>query len=237
MNSYAKYIESIIEQEPENKILEASALYERSFGAIPEASYYKTLERMTKQGTLIHLTKGLYYRPKKSRFGSVPISENEIISHYTNEGHGLVVGYRLYNQKGLTTQISKRVEVLSCVISEQKKTISNVCVKNCAVELTSETIPVIETMEILQNYGSIEDVNKKALAAYMRAFAVMYSDHAAVYVLKNRKYKKSTIAFLERFLNYFNIENTLNQFLSALSSYAIPEMGEFYESAQVQGRV
>ena len=66
----------------------------------------------------------------------------------------------------------------------------------------------------------------------MREFALGYSDTAAVFVLKNRKYKKSTIAFLERFLNYFGVENTLCQFLSALSSYAIPEMEEFYEPAQ-----
>ena len=54
----------------------------------------------------------------------------------------------------------------------------------------------------------------------------------SVFVLKNRKYKKSTIAFLERFQNYLGVENTLHQFLSALSSYAIPEMEEFYEPAR-----
>lgn len=232
MNSYAKYIESVIEQEPENKLLEANALYERSFGTVPEMSYYKTLERMSKQGTLVHLTKGIYYRPKKSRFGSVPISENDIISHYTNDGRGVVIGYRLYNRKGLTTQVSKRVEVLSSALSEQKKNISNVCVTNCSVDLTADTIPVIEALEILQNYRNIEDVNKRALAAYMAGFASVYSDHAAVYVLKNRKYKKSTIAFLESFLNHLGIENTLSQFLSVLSTYAIPKMEEFYETAQ-----
>ncbi|MDO4328376.1 MAG: DUF6088 family protein [Lachnospiraceae bacterium] len=232
MNSYAKYIEAIIEQEPENKLLEASAMYKKSFGTVPEISYYKTLERMSKQGILVHLTKGIYYRPKKSRFGPVPISEKEIISHYIREGQGIVVGYRLYNQKGLTTQISKRVEVLSTVVSEQKKNIRNVCVKNSGIALTEETIPVIETMEILQNYRSIENISKSALAVYMREFASRYSDSAAVFVLRNRKYKKSTIAFLESFLNYLGIENTLYQFLSALSSYAIPRMEEFYESAR-----
>ena len=103
---------------------------------------------------------------------------------------------------------------------------------NSGIALTQDTIPVIETMEILQNYMSIEDVKKSALAAYMREFAMRYSDAAAGFVLKNRKYKKSTIAFLERFLNYFGVENTLHQFLSALSSYAIPEMEEFYEPAR-----
>mgnify|MGYP004461404525 FL=1 len=230
MNSYANYIETIIEHEPENKLLEASALYSQSFSTIPEMTYYKTLERMCKKGILVHLTEGLYYRPKNIRFGTVPISEKDIVDHYIQDNQGIVIGYRLFNQKGLTTQISKRVEVLSSAVPGKKKNIHNVYVMNISISLTPETIPIIETLEILQNYKSIEDINNTALAAYMKDFARQYSDEDAVYVLKNRKYKKSTIAFLESFLNYFKVENTLNQFLSSLSSYNIPDMEEFYRS-------
>lgn len=230
MNSYANYIETIIEHEPENKLLEASALYSQSFSTIPEMTYYKTLERMCKKGILVHLTEGLYYRPKNIRFGTVPIIEKDIVDHYIQDNQGIVIGYRLFNQKGLTTQISKRVEVLSSAVPGKKKNIHNVYVMNISISLTPETIPIIETLEILQNYKSIEDINNTALAAYMKDFARQYSDEDAVYVLKNRKYKKSTIAFLESFLNYFKVENTLNQFLSSLSSYNIPDMEEFYRS-------
>lgn len=230
MNSYANYIETIIEHEPENKLLEASALYSQSFSTIPEMTYYKTLERMCKKGILVHLTEGLYYRPKNIRFSTVPISEKDIVDHYIQDNQGIVIGYRLFNQKGLTTQISKRVEVLSSAVPGKKKNIHNVYVMNISISLTPETIPIIETLEILQNYKSIEDINNTALAAYMKDFARQYSDEDAVYVLKNRKYKKSTIAFLESFLNYFKVENTLNQFLSSLSSYNIPDMEEFYRS-------
>ena len=230
MNSYANYIKTIIEHEPENKLLEASALYSQSFSKIPEMTYYKTLERMCKKGILVHLTKGLYYRPKNTRFGTVPISEKDIVDHYIKDNQGIVVGYRLFNQKGLTTQISKRIEVLSSAVPGKKKNIHNVYVINISISLTPETIPIIETLEILQNYTSIEDINDTALVAYMKDFARQYSDEATVYVLKNRKHKKSTIAFLESFLNYFKVENTLNQFLSLLSSYAIPDIEEFYGS-------
>lgn len=228
MNSYANYIETIIEHEPENKLLEASALYSQSFSTIPEMTYYKTLERMCKKGFLVHLTKGLYYRPKNTRFGTVPISEKDIVDHYIKDNQGIVVGYRLYNQKGLTTQISKRVEILSSAVPGKKKNIHNVYVMNINISLTPETIPTIETLEILQNYKSIEDINNTALATYMKEFARQYSDEDTVYVLKNRKYKKSTIAFLESFLNHFQVRNSLNQFLSSLSSYNIPDMKEFY---------
>ena len=182
MNSYAKYIETVIEQEPENKLLEASILYQKSFGTVPEMTYYKTLERMSKQGSLVHLTKGLYYRPKKSRFGTIPISEKEIIGHYTNNGRGIVIGYRLYNQKGLTTQISKRVEVLSSAVTEQKKNIQNVCVTNSGIDLTQETIPLIETMEILQNYKSIEDISDRPNGRNRHIWSDKYSEDIEISV-------------------------------------------------------
>lgn len=237
MDSYARYIEAVIEKQPINRIFEARSIYEKSCDMVPETSYYKTLERMSKYGTLVHLAKGVYYRPQKSRFGIVPIGEDEIIDHYTRNDRGLVVGYRLYNRKGLTTQIGKQVEVLSSTISEKKKNVSNVCIKNAGVNITKETIPIIETLEILQNYRKIEDINQSVFAAYMREFSSRYSDPAAIFVLNHRKYKKSTIAFLERFLNYFKVENTLNQFLSSLSSYEIPTMEEFYGSAQIQSGI
>ena len=231
MSSYASQIESVISREPVNHILEASALYRRSFQEIPERTYYKTLERMCRKGTLIHLTKGLYYRPEISRFGTVPISEDDIIQHYTEAGKGVIIGYRLYNEKGLTTQIGKRVELLSSALTEDKKNILNVSVMNLRFDLTDETKCFIETMEILQNCRTIENLNKPVLAAYMRQFSAGYSDAAAHYVLDNRRYRKSSIALLRRFLTYHGTENTLDTYLSALSSYDIPEMEEFYESA------
>ena len=83
----------------------------------------------------------------------------------------------------------------------------------------------------MQNYSKIEDVNKRALIAYMDNFAKSYSDNAAIYVLERMKYKKATIAFLESFLNYLHVSNTLNRYLSSMSVYAIPTMEEIYEAS------
>lgn len=231
MRSFAKQIASVIEAEPCNRIFKASALYKRSFNAIPEFSYYKALQRMSKQGALVHLSKGLYYRPQKSRFGIVPISEQEILDYYTRDNQGLVIGYRLYNQKGLTTQISKKVEVLSTALTEQKKTINNIHIKNCELVISESSIPIIETLEILQNFARIEELDKRSFASYMKNFARAYSDSATVSVLKQRNYKKSTIAFLKNFLDYFETKNSLEQFLSKLSAYKVPEASVFYEAA------
>lgn len=79
-------------------------------------------------------------------------------------------------------------------------------------------------------YRNIEDINRQQLAEYMRKFALNYSEEAILTVLRHRKYKKSTIAFLAAFLGFWNTKHTLQQYLSRLSAYAIPQMEEFYAS-------
>ena len=103
--------------------------------------------------------------------------------------------------------------------------------KWCEEIISKENIPIIEALEILQNYNKIEDINYLAFASYMKTFVLNYSDMLTVNVLKNRVYKKSTIAFLRNFLDYFNIKHSLNQFLSSLSTYKVPEVRDLYESA------
>jgi hypothetical protein len=179
--------------------LEAGKLYGQSALDVPEITYYKMLERLSKAGIITHLTKGLYYRPRKSRFGTVPISEKEIIDYYTSDGKGFVVGYQLYNRKGLTTQIGKKAEILSAALIEQKKNIGNVSVSKIMMELASATVSTIEVLEILQN-------------------------EKTEYVLQNCKYKKLTIAFLKKCLSYMRVKNNLNRYLSPLSEHAVPDI-------------
>lgn len=227
MTGYTSRIKEEIERLPYNQIIVASELYRMRFSNVPSATYYKVLDRMAESGLLVHLTKGIYYRPKLTRFGKIPISEEEIVRYYTSEEKGVIVGYPLYNKAGITTQVGKQVEVLSQVLKEDKKNIQNVLVRKISLELNEQTIPIIETLEILQNYKKIENANNKRLVAYMEKFAKIYSDQAANYVLSQKNYKKSTIAFLEKFLNHMDVENTLGQYLSPLSNYAIPKMEGF----------
>lgn len=228
MNSREK-VEELLSNIIENTVIEASCMYASLADDMTEAAFYKMLERFCKNGLLVHLTNGLYYKPKKSRFGNVPIREQDIVSHYTENLGGLVVGYKLYNSKGLTTQIGKQTEVFSNRLQGQRKTIQNVVVRNISCDLNEDRVAMIETFEILQNYSKIEDINNKVLIAYMEKFAQAYSDNEAMYVIEHMKYKKATISFLETFLNHFHITNSLRQYLSSMSVYTHPTMEEIYE--------
>lgn len=231
MSSYVETIEQVILSQPENRIIIASRLYAYISRLVPEMTYYKTLERMTKTGKLEHLTKGLYYRPRMTEYGVIPLGERTIIDFYSGGTKGIVVGASLYNSKGISTQIGKRVEILSTVLTEQKKNIRNVSISRIDLRISKNVSETIEVLEILQNYYSIEDLNKGALVRFLETYGSNYSEKTVEYVLKNRKYKKSTIAFLAAIMNHMGIENTLKKHLSGLSVYSIPTMRELYETA------
>lgn len=228
MNSQAKAIEELISRQPENKILTANQVYSQLPESFSEQAFYQTLSRLTQRGELCHLTKGLYYRPRRSRFGVVPLGEQSIIDHYTESGRGMVIGYRLYHQLGLTTQISKNVELLSNVLQENKKTVGSAKVSRLDLNFDDDICNATATLEILQNYRNIEDINRQQMAEYMKEYALNYSEEAILKVLRHRKYKKSTIASLAAFLGFWNTKHTLQQYLSRLSTYAVPKMEEFY---------
>ena len=231
MSKTAKKLQEYVESCKENTIIEMSSLYHEMFSDHSEMAFAKAVERMATEGAIVHLSKGLYYKPENSEFGMVPLSDEDIADYYMKDGHGIVIGYRLYNEKGITTQVSKSIVVLSDSLRSEQKKARNVKIIRTSVMLTPSTIPVLETLEILQNYSRIEDLNNKGLILYMERFASSYSDSAADDVLKNRKYKKSTIAFLKEFLDYLKVPNSLDKYLSKLSVYKVPGMEEIYENA------
>ena len=237
MASKAAEIKNTFGSIPVNTLINVSDLYNSLFMDIPEKTYYKVLERMTDKKTLVRLTKGIYYCPKKTRFGNIPISENKIVEYYTENSRGVVVGYTMYNRYGLTTQIGKKINILSNVVKEEKKNIGNVSVEKAGVKINDSTKAVLEALDVLQNYSKIEDMNHSMLAAFLTDFSKHYMDSAATYVLEHRKYKKRTIAFMKSVLYYHGIKNTLGKYLSALSNYEVPEMEEIFAATSTKGRI
>lgn len=224
MENYINRVEKNLDKIDENQIILASKFYRQHLSDIPETAYYKSLERLTQANKLVHLTNGVYYKPKTTRFGIIPITTEEITSCFINNNSGIVVGYNLYNKYGITTQVSKQCEVLTNGISEKQKNIGDVYLEKIDFNLNRKRNNTIEALEILQNYSSIEDANQEALVYYMKEYAASYSDEDANFIIKNRKYKKSTIAFLQYFLNAFEINNSLNKYLSTMSNYNYPRL-------------
>ena len=228
----AQNITRTMEQFTENELIFASKLYtEQLSEAVSEETYYQTLSRMCKAGSLCRIAKGTYYRPKTSKYGIVPPSQKEIVAAFTEPDKGTVVGYSLYNSLKLTTQVAKTVEVLSSRMEQQTKTISNVFLQFCDLVYTPEVKRTLHVLEVLQNFGEIQDLNYRQFLSFCEQFAHEYDASALEQVIQKMRYQKKTISFLRNILNHYGVENNLNKYLSALSEYKHPTMEEIYEAA------
>ncbi len=231
--NYINTIETKIKQYKPGEIIVARNLYRENLSFVPEATFFKVLERMTKKNKLSRISKGVYNIPKATRFGEIAPGEKEIINHYTGQKNksGIIIGYYLYNKKNITTQISNTTELYSNLISEERKVFSNILIRHLNISIDEYTKNTIEAFEILQNYYNIEDLNLPAFKLYTEEIAKNYNDQVTKKVLSKMKYKKRTIAFLQAILNYFDVKNSLSIYLANTSVYKIPKMEEIYESA------
>ncbi|MBR5923179.1 MAG: type IV toxin-antitoxin system AbiEi family antitoxin domain-containing protein [Clostridia bacterium] len=218
----------------ENELIIASKLYKEELSnQITEAAYYKTLQRMCEAGELVKIAKGTYHLPKVGKYGIVPPSEKEIIAAFTENKTGSVVGYSLYNELNLTTQISKTVNVLSSALDGFSKSIRNIVINYVPLKFSPEVEKMIQGLEVLQNFNAIQDINYSAFVEYSKVLAQAFEEKTFEEVISKTNYKKSTISFLKEILNYYNIKNNLNKYLSSLSEYKHPRMEELYETARV----
>ena len=236
--NYSEIVRNELNKYHKNEIIFASKLYKEKLydKNVTETSFYKILERMYKNKEIEKLSKGIYYFPRITKFGVVPISDEEIISIFTKNNEGMIVGYNLYNKLNLTTQISKKIIIYSSNVDNDIKNIRNIEIKNVNIKYSKEYIKIIEMLEVLQNFYEIEDLNYKAFYNYAKKFSTTYNEKFTNNVLKSINYKKSTISFLKNILNYLEAENNLDQYLSSLSKYKHILMEEIYELTRTQER-
>ncbi|PWJ60366.1 hypothetical protein CLV98_101548 [Dyadobacter jejuensis] len=74
----------------------------------------KALNRMAVSGRIAKLSKGKYYKPQVTPFGNLLPNQAQVVKDLLeNDGKitGYLTGYRIYNQLGLTTQISNTIQI------------------------------------------------------------------------------------------------------------------------------
>lgn len=218
----------------ENELIIAGKLYREKLSQyITEAAYYKTLQRMCDSGELVKIAKGTYHLPKKTKYGIIPPSEKEIVSAFTKNKTGTVVGYSLYNELNLTTQISKIITVFSSAIDGGEKSVRNITVYQMPLEFSKEIINIIHSLDVLQNFDNIQDINYSAFLKFTKEFSESFNGEAFEKIISVKKYKKSTISFMREILDYYNVQNNLSKHLSSLSTYKHPKMEELYAATRI----
>lgn len=121
----------------------------------------KALNRMTASEKIKKLAKGKYYKPENTPFGDLQPNQKEVVKDLLKDNGkiiGYLTGYSIYNQLGLTTQISNTIQIgrnqLKPKLKRGNYTISFIKQNNT---ITKENIPLLQILDTINYIKKIPD--------------------------------------------------------------------------------
>jgi len=121
----------------------------------------KALNRMVASGKIMKLAKGKYYKPETTPFVNLLPDQKQVVKDLLEENGkiiGYLTGYSIYNQLGLTTQVSSTIQIgrnqIRPNIKRERYTISFIKQKNI---ITKENIPLLQILDAIRNIKKIPD--------------------------------------------------------------------------------
>lgn len=182
-------------------LIDISVVRNPVFSDIPYKTLLKIFNRLEEEGIVKTVSKGVYSIGKKK------IDERKILSDYTSNGKGMVVGYTLFNKIGLTFYQDERIVIYTNVIMTKQKSIGNLLLKKVDLIFTDEIIDLVSLLEILDVGFGIRGGDYLTYRNVVELLAKTYTDDNFKQVIGAIRYKYSTIVKLNELLNRLNINN------------------------------
>lgn len=187
------------------------------------------LGRMVKLGVLEKAGRGKYYKPKTSVFGNIGPSSNEIVKDLLQDNgvlSGYVTGYTIWNQMGLTSQISNVIMIGTSRRRDPLKRgnyeIRFIMQPN---KITSDSIPLLQILDSLKLLKMIPDTSVGHSVRIIKKYiSDLEEKRLSTLVKLVRKYPPRVRALLGAILESTGNDKyigQLKQSLNPTSTYAI----------------
>lgn len=193
----------------------------------------KSLNRLANTDKINKLSKGKYYKPETTVFGVLEPAKNQVVKDLLEKGNkiiGYLTGYSMYNQLGLTTQVSNTIQIgRNDVSPPMKRGMYKIIFVKQKNTITKENIPLLQLLDAIRYIKKIPDtsvaVSCTRLLAILEDFS---SDEIALLTRLVMKYPPSTRAITGAMLEVLDrgnlepLQKSLNQ-ITVYRSYDIPE--------------
>lgn len=122
-----------------------------------QSAVVKALNRMATSGEITKLSKGKFYKPRKTQFGELKPSAYQIAKDYIERDGkliGYITGYSAYNALGLTTQISSYIQIGTNksrrAVKRDKYTISFIMQQNTITKKNIEILRILDAIRFIR---------------------------------------------------------------------------------------
>ncbi|MFD0700079.1 type IV toxin-antitoxin system AbiEi family antitoxin domain-containing protein [Myroides pelagicus] len=187
----------------------------------------KALNRMVDSGKIEKLSKGKYFKPEKTPFGTLQPSQEQIVKDLLNEDGkviGYLTGYSIYNKLGLTTQVSNIIQIgknqTRPKFKRERYTISFINQKNI---ITKKNIPLLQILDSIKYVKKIPDTTiKTSCLRFLEIIRELSLDDKKELTRLSLKYPPSTRALLGALLDEIqnkSITISLKESLNPITKY------------------
>lgn len=193
------------------------------------ASANRLLNMMVEAGTLRRISRGRYYKPEESEFGTIPIDTRELVKDLLFKNGtpiAYISGLNAMNELGLTTQVPADITI-AC--SKEKKAIVRNQVRVRFIKqpnaITNANIPLLRLLDCMRFIKKTPDNNiNGALRRVVFLIGELPEEQQRKMVRLATKYTPQVRAMLGAVMeNYFpNIPvETLRKSLNGLTTYPL----------------
>ena len=200
----------------------------------------KALNRMAASGKLAKLSKGKYYKPEQTIFGSLHPQQSQVVKDLLEEDGkliGYLTGFSIYNQLGLTTQVSNTIQIgrneLRPDLKRERYTISFIKQKNT---ITKENIPLLQILDAIRTIKKIPDARLESSCKRLLAILKdLPGKDRSTLVRLTLKYPPSTRALLGALLDELQQSSFTEQLfktLNPITKYKLEGVGKVLSNTE-----
>ena len=180
---------------------------------------YVAINRLVRDGVIESYTNGVYYKPKKTRFGQVGIDKRLLIQKKylirNDEVLGYITGPEIWNNWGLTTQMPNRIWIAQNIRQKKIDDKINVVLLKAKGNIKKTNVKALQYLDVLEQLDQIqdarrEDIVEKLIKIFMDKFDVL-DKIAAIEEVK--KYQKRVKVLFGLIAEKTNIQNEYYQAL------------------------
>ena len=182
----------------------------------------KALNRMVASGKIAKLSKGKYYKPENTPFGNLQPNQAQIVKDLLEENGkitGYLTGFSIYNQLGLTTQVSNTIQIGKNQVrpnfKRERYTIAFIKQKNT---ITKKNIPLLQLLDAIRYIRKIPNADIEASCKRFLALIKNLRDQEINTLVRLAlKYPPATRALLGAMLNNLEKEQATGLLLKSLN--------------------
>jgi len=233
----AEYITNSIDRLPKGYVF----TYEDFMGEVKKKeAVIKALNRMVASGKISKLSKGKYYKPEKTNFGELTPPQYQIVKDLLeNDGKiiGYLTGFSIYNQLGLTTQVSNLIQIgrneVRPAVKRERYTISFIRQRNT---ITKENIPLLQLLDAIRYIKKIPDSTLSTVCNRLLILVDKLSESEEKTIVRlSQKYPPATRALLGAILDQLDRSsnlNTLQNILNPITQYKLKGVTKVLKTAE-----